>query len=235
MTVNRSVYYLVVAFFIFFMSAGAFAQSAADDMNDPETTFENMDDPETTFDEEPAAAGETGFNYPNRFYIGITPYYTLEDFDHGDTRIYESTPDFDDTFGGGFKFGYSFYEAIDAIIVSLESELVYFHQFEWDSEKVSAEMNVAAAIGSFKVALAWRVSPFIQTGIGLMYSEAEVTEHDATYDDDEIDLCTRFGIGVDFFFNSHVAIETAAHYIQGFNNVDNLNFFKFGAGVNIYF
>lgn len=168
-------------------------------------------------------------------YFGLAGAFAVENFDHDSTDMLGYKPDYDNGFGGNLHGGYRYVSIINGVALGFEADLDYLTGFEWqDSGSVDSEISLFMMSGVFKAGLDYPISPYAFTGLGLMYADADVNIHSNDYDEEEIGVFTKLGVGVDFFLNKHFAFMLEGDYVMGFGDVDKMNFFRLLTGLTFY-
>ncbi len=182
-----------------------------------------------------------GHNHLDHFYVGAGGSYAVEDFD--------DSPDYDNSWGVNAKIGYHTHPLLD-----IELDFNYLNNFEYgESYKVSGihfEGEVDLEIFTFMFALKGyfpisteKVKLSTVVGAGLMHADAEYEfsisklpdKISISGSDDEIDLCGKVGLGLNFFTTQDVSLGIEGNYTFGFGDLDTIRYFNFTIGAAYHF
>lgn len=171
-----------------------------------------------------------------KFYVGAGGSYAIEDFDGGD---------FDNSWGVNVKFGYNLHPLVD-----IEFDFDYLNEFEDRDEfellgidfEGKADLNIMtymiALKGYFPISTE-KVKLSVVVGGGIMYAEIDSTVrvNGSSISDsyDEIELCGKVGLGLDFFATPDISFGIEGNYTLGFNDLEEIRYFNFTLGVAYHF
>ena len=168
-------------------------------------------------------------------YFGFSGAFVLEDFDHDSTDLLGYKPDYDNGYGVNIYGGYRYVSIINGIALGFEADMDYLTGFDWSkSNNVDSEIDIFMISGVFKAGLDYPISPYAFTGLGLMYAMADTDIHSLDYDEDELGVFTKLGLGVDFFLGKHFAFMLEGDYSMGFGKVDKMSFYRILTGITFY-
>ncbi|MDL1962784.1 MAG: porin family protein [Deltaproteobacteria bacterium] len=180
-------------------------------------------------------------NHLGNFYVGAGGSYAVEDFDNG--------PDYDNSWGVNAKIGYHTHPLLD-----IELDFDYLNNFEYDeSYKVSGtrfkeegDLEIFTCMfalkGYFPISTE-KVKLSTIVGAGLMHADSKHEFFSSALPDktsisgsnDEIDLCGKVGLGLDFFTAQDISIGIEGNYTFGFGDLDDIRYFNFIIGAAYHF
>jgi opacity protein-like surface antigen len=178
-------------------------------------------------------------------YIGMGASYAISNFDQEvtDTEGASFDSDFDDTWGMNLKAGYHLTNWL-----SVELDFDYLSDFESDETlnvsglpvDTDGEVDIITymAVAKFTCVLE-PLKPFIVAGGGLMNADidlkASTPDFSASDSDSESEPCVKLGLGADFFVNEVLSIGIEGSYVWGFQDLDDIGYYNFTAGVGYHF
>ena len=182
-----------------------------------------------------------GQDHLDHFYVGAGGSYAVEDFDN--------SPDYDNSWGVNAKIGYHTHPLLD-----VEFDFDYLNNFEYDeSYKVSGtrfeeegEVEIFTCMfvlkGYFPISTE-KVKLSTVVGAGLMQADLKYRfstsglpdETSISLSDDEIDLCAKVGLGLDFFTTQDISLGIEGNYTFGFGDLDDIRYFNFTIGAAYHF
>jgi len=194
----------------------------------------------------------TAYAQDSGFYIGAGGSYALESFDVEDSDDLESMGlkmDFGNSYGLNLKAGYCFSE-----LFALEFNFDYLPSFEWDDRgsyqgfaiAVDSELKLMTYMLAGKLSPDFgfkKVKPYILAGIGMMDGDIDMSVSASGYgasastsaSESDSDLCSKFGLGMDFYINDNVSLDFEGSYVLGFNDMDGMDYFHFTLGIAYHF
>ncbi len=179
----------------------------------------------------PAFAQDPSFHSRSGVYGGIGGLYAIEAFDNTGPLKFKSAPGFN------FRLGYRFHPHI---AVEVMGERVDAFDLDLAGSGISgsgeAEINTwAGTLNGKFFALTGRVQPYGLLGIGVMQAELKATGPGGSVELDETDLAFRYGAGIDSYITEHWVFNLEASYVQPTEDVDNLNYYSLGGGIQYRF
>ena len=154
-----------------------------------------------------------GQDHLDHFYVGIGGSYAVEDFD--------DSPDFDNSWGANAKIGYHTHPLLD-----IELNFDYLNKFEYNIVDLEIFTCMFVLKGYFPVSTE-KVKLSTVVGAGLMHADFK--------SDDEIDLCGKVGLGLDFFAFQDISLGIEGNYTFGFGDLDEIRYFNFTIGAAYHF
>ena len=166
-------------------------------------------------------AGENNNFSRSGVYLGAGGLYAIEDFDN------TGSLDFDNGPGFNFRLGYR-------IIPHIAIEAMGERVDAFDLDGVSgAEINTwTGTINGKFFALTDRFQPYGLLGAGFMRAKAEVSGFS---DETETDFAMRFGGGLDTYATGNWVINLEFSYVLPTGDVDDVNYFSLGGGIQYRF
>jgi opacity protein-like surface antigen len=173
-----------------------------------------------------------GQDHLDHFYVGIGGSYAVEDFDN--------SPDFDNSWGVNAKIGYHTHPLLD-----IEVDFDYLNNFEYSEtykvsstrfeEEVDLEIFTCMFVlkGYFPISTE-KVKISTIVGAGLMQADFKYGSS-FSGSDDEIDLCGKIGLGLDFFATQDISLGIEGNYTFGFGDLDDIRYFNFTIGAAYHF
>ena len=182
-----------------------------------------------------------GQDHLDHFYVGAGVSYAVEDFDN--------SFDYDNSWGVNAKIGYHTHPLLD-----IELNFDYLNNFEYDeSYKVSGtrfeeegEVEIFTCMfvlkGYFPISTE-KIKLSTVVGAGLMHADLKYGfstsglpyETSISLSDDEIDLCAKVGLGLDFFATQNISLGIEGNYTFGFGDLDDIRYFNFTIGAAYHF
>jgi opacity protein-like surface antigen len=177
----------------------------------------------------------------DHFYVGVGGSYAVEDFDN--------SPDYDNSWGVNAKIGYHTHPLLD-----IEVDFDYLNNFEYsETYKVfgtrfeeEGEVEIFTCMfvlkGYFPISTE-KVKLSTVVGAGLMHADLKYRlsisglpdETSISGSDDEIDLCAKVGLGLDFFATQDISLGIEGNYTFGFGDLDDIMYFNFTIGAAYHF
>jgi len=166
-----------------------------------------------------------GQDHLDHFYVGAGGSYAVEDFDN--------SFDYDNSWGVNAKIGYHTHPLLD-----IEVDFDYLNNFEYsETYKVfgtrfeeEGEVEIFTCMfvlkGYFPISTE-KVKLSTVVGAGLMHADFK--------SDDEIDLCAKVGLGLDFFAFQDISLGIEGNYTFGFGDLDDIMYFNFTIGAAYHF
>jgi opacity protein-like surface antigen len=185
------------------------------------------------------------------FYIGVGGSYAYEDFDVKDKDPDELHVglDYEDTMGINLKAGYHFNR-----LFALEINFDYLPGFEAEGSIVysGVPIDVDVDVDVMTYMLAAKVSPgfgsdiirpFVVAGFGFATADVDATatatvsgkKYSSSASDSETDLCTKLGLGIDFYINEHVSVGLEGSYTWGLGDLDEGRYINSTLGLAYHF
>jgi len=177
----------------------------------------------------------------DHFYVGAGGSYAVENFD--------DSPDFDNSWGVNAKIGYHTHPLLD-----IELNFDYLNNFEYSETykvlgtrfdgEVDLEILTCMFVlkGYFPISTE-KVKLSTVVGAGLMQADLKYKastsglpyETFISGSDDEIDLCGKVGLGLDFFAFQDISLGIEGNYTFGFGDLDDIRYFNFTIGAAYHF
>jgi len=173
-----------------------------------------------------------GQDHLDHFYVGVGGSYAVEDFD--------DSPDFDNSWGVNAKIGYHTHPLLD-----IEFDFDYLNNFEYsETYKVlgtrfeeEGEVEIFTCMfvlkGYFPISTE-KVKLSTVVGAGLMQADFKYRSS-FSGSNDEIDLCAKVGLGLDFFAFQDISLGIEGNYTFGFGDLDDIRYFNFTIGAAYHF
>jgi Outer membrane protein beta-barrel domain len=182
-----------------------------------------------------------GQDHLDHFYVGAGGSYAVEDFD--------DSPDYDNSWGVNAKIGYHTHPLLD-----IELNFDYLNNFEYSETykvlgtRFEGEVDLEiftcmfALKGYFPISTE-KVKLSTIVGAGLMQADSKYEfsiselpdETSISGSDDEIDLCGKIGLGLDFFTTQDISLGIEGNYTFGFGDLDDIMYFNFTIGAAYHF
>jgi len=178
-------------------------------------------------------------------YFGVGGSYIAEDVDLASVSLYGAVyePDFDDTAGINVKVGGYITEYL-----SLEMNFDYLFESSWSETRyvyytpvtcqMSAEVWTLMLAGKLFVAPG-SLRPFLTAGWGLMRLDLDekisIPGAAISSSDNETDMCTKLGVGVDYFIDDNKSLGLEVAYVLGHGDLDEIRYFDYTLGFAYHF
>jgi hypothetical protein len=186
-----------------------------------------------------------------QFYVGLGANYILPNFEEKEFFDWDNN-----ALGVNANFGYRL-----SPLLFFQFDLDYIPSVEGifrPYEPVDLEIGVVTGIVSLKGYFPdlenlqfTYVKPYVIAGVGLMNYEVDVNidgPSDVGFtDDNEFSICYKIGLGLDFILNDYVSLGLDGSYVIGPTNadigsyeyvtvnLDDIEYFKFTAGLALHF
>jgi len=161
-----------------------------------------------------------GQDHLGNFYVGLGSSYAVEDFDN--------SPDYDNSWGVNAKVGYHTHPLLD-----LELNFDYLNNFEYNAIDLEILTCMFVLKGYFPISTE-KVKLSTIVGAGLMQADLKYGTS-ISGSNDEIDLCAKVGLGLDFFATQDISLGIEGNYTFGFGDLDDIRYFHFTIGAAYHF
>ncbi len=179
----------------------------------------------------PALAQESTDYSRSGVYGGIGGLYAIEDFDNTGPLEFKNAPGFN------FRVGYRFHPNI-----AVEAMGERVDDFDLNVAKSGIFRSVKAGIDTWTgtingkfFALTNRFQPYGLFGLGVMKAEVKAKGPGGRAESDETDLAFRYGTGMDTYITEHWVFNMEISYVRPTGEVDDLNYYSLGGGIQYRF
>lgn len=166
----------------------------------------------------------TAFSDKDKFYLGAGMAYQADAFN--------ASQDYDNTYGVNLALGY---DVMDSF--SMEVQFDKFNEFGVSNPITEDDIDVKAYSLNFKYYPAKEktdVNGYLLLGSGWMDMDASNESSLKDRSSEESGLYAKFGVGSDFVVSDKISFYLEADYVEGFGDLNPLEFYSAKIGFKIY-